>query len=454
MQTSISAEEFARFQNQLLDLRQAKYFAEENLTRAQKKTESLEAALAHQSGELAELRSRFSLIQHAGDIEALAKENHCLRQRLLNVESSFQLQSSTLRAECERLQAENNLLKQDSRVASSYSTSHLEVQTELISLISTASQTYTVGRASAEIQTEITSSNLKEWFTKAEELDNLSALLEAERKTSEDLLRDVARREIEIERLEGELEVLRGELTVAEKRSESVRRELQRQLASAVKAAKRASTCENAPSLSSLVMVPNGANLDGISVDSFSFCQMQTGNDSGGGEGSETSSSSQAHQQALQQTMFTEDDLKGLLARLSEVQEENCSLRHQLSKLTLELDAKSKIIQRSINAKFTPNSLPPQSHSSCRASCPESHSNARIQTSSTTTGSNPMRLASDMISTLRSKIKNMETFSSTSLNTDELKGLKRLCEELMTRNIYLERALEGAVAGARTEMED
>lgn len=66
--------------------------------------------------------------------------------------------------------------------------------------------------------------------------------------------------------------------------------------------------------------------------------------------------------------------------------------------------------------------------------------------------STPMRLASDMISTLRSKIKSMET--SASISTDELKGLKRLCEELMTRNISLERALEAAIAGTRDEMED
>ncbi|KAM3175749.1 hypothetical protein ACTXT7_007896 [Hymenolepis weldensis] len=451
MQTSISAEEFARFQTQLLDLRHAKYSAEENLTRAEKKAESLEAALAHQSGELAELRSRLSCIQHAGDIETLTKENHCLRQRLLNVESSFQLQSSTLRAECERLQTENKLLKQHSHIPSSSLTSHLEVQTELVSLSTTASQTYKASRASAEIQTEITMHNLDEWFNKAEEHDNLSAVLEAERKTSEDLLKDVARREIDVERLEGELEVLRSELAVAEKRSESIRRELQRQLASAVRAAKRASACGNAPSLSSLVMVPNEAGFDAISVDSFSLCQIQTGNESGGGEESETSSNSQTHQQTLQQTMFSEDDLKGLLARLSEVQEENCNLRQHLKKLTLELDAKSRIIQRTINAKFIPNSLPPQSHSSYT----ESHSTAQIQTSSNSTGSNPMRLASDIISTLRSKIKNMETSSSAiSLNTDELKGLKRLCEELMTRNISLERALEVAITGASDEMKD
>lgn len=43
---------------------------------------------------------------------------------------------------------------------------------------------------------------------------------------------------------------------------------------------------------------------------------------------------------------------------MSEVQEENCNLRHKLKHLQLELDAKSKVIQRSLNDKFSHNSLP------------------------------------------------------------------------------------------------
>ncbi|KAM7533081.1 hypothetical protein Aperf_G00000119317 [Anoplocephala perfoliata] len=448
MQTSISTEEFARFQTQLLDLRQAKYSAEDKLIKAEKKVNSLETALAHQSGELAELRSRLSCIQRAADIETLTKENNSLRQRLLNVESSFQLQCSTLRAECERLQAENTLLKQNCHVLSSKS--HIETQTEHIIMVNTASQSYKSGWASVENQTEITSSEVEEWCSKAAKLDNLTEVLEAERKTSEDLLREVARREIDVERLEGELEALRSELAVTEKRSEKVQRELQRQLASAMRAVKKASKSGKAPSLSSLVLVPAEASLDGISVDSFTMCQVQSGNELGGG-GSETSSDSQIQQQILrqQQILFSEEDLKGLLARLSEVQEENCTLRHQLKKQKLELDAKSKIIQRTINVKLNPNGLPLQATSA------ESPSNASVQNSSSSMGSVPKRFATDMISALRSKIKSLEASSSAAaLNTVELKGLKRLCEELMTRNISLERALEAAIAGSREELED
>ena len=313
MQTSISAEEFARFQTQLLELRQEKYNAEANQSRAEGKIATLEAALAQQSGELAQLRSRLSRIQHVGDIETVINENHSLRQRLLNVESSFQLQSSTLRAECERLQAENIRLKGSSATT-------VDVSIETISssayfpLVSTASQTYKRGWATALTQTDITTNMVAEWSTKAKELVQLTEVLEAERKTSENLLREVSRREIDVERLEGECEALRSELSVAQRRSERVQRELQRQLASAVRAAKRDKPSGgggNTPSLSSLVLVSGDQNLDGVSVDSFSLCggytKSTTGEDAG--DTSETSSGSNNQQQASP-AMFSENDLK------------------------------------------------------------------------------------------------------------------------------------------------
>lgn len=314
MQTSISAEEFARFQSQFLELRKQKYTTEEDLSRAEKKVIALENTLAQQSGELAQLQSRLSSIQRAGDIATVIKENQYLRQRLLNVESSFQLQISTLRAECERLQTENAQLRKTCSVSS---TTEAAVQTLSPSLIvpttSTACQTFKSGWASAVIQTEATSAEVADWFAKAKEMEELLEVLESERRNSEDLIKEVSRRELDVERLEGECEALRSELNVAERRGERVQRELQRQLASAVRAAKRAAS-GNAPSLSSLVVVPStDQNLDGISVESFSFCggSQTTGNDNG--EVSEASSTSQAQTQQpqqLQQALFLEEDLK------------------------------------------------------------------------------------------------------------------------------------------------
>ncbi|VDK39640.1 unnamed protein product [Taenia asiatica] len=463
MQTSISAEEFARFQSQFLELRKQKYTTEEDLSRAEKKVVALENTLAQQSGELAQLQSRLSSIQHAGDIATVIKENQYLRQRLLNVESSFQLQVSTLRAECGRLQAENAQLK---KTCSVFSTVEAVVQTLSPSIIvpttSTACQTFKSGWASAVTQTEATSAEVAEWFAKATEMADLLEVLESERRNSEGLLKEVSRRELDVERLEGECEALRSELNVAERRGERVQRELQRQLASAVRAAKRAAS-GNAPSLSSLVVVPStDQNLDGISVESFSFCggSQTTGNDNG--EASEASSTSQTQpQQAqqLQQAFFSEEDLKarnslplGLLARLSEVQEENCNLRYKLKHLQLEVDAKSKIIQRALNDKFSSSSP----HCANSTTSETHHASAAVTPSSpaSTITTTPIRLASDMISTLRSKLKSLEMSSSTAaMNSTELKGLKRLCEELMTRNISLEQALEVAIAGSNGDLE-
>ncbi|VDM33404.1 unnamed protein product [Hydatigera taeniaeformis] len=462
MQTSISAEEFARFQSQFIELRKQKYTTEEDLSRAEKKVVALENTLAQQSGELAQLQSRLSSIQHAGGIAAVVKENHNLRQRLLNVESSFQLQMSTLRAECERLQAENAQL---TKTCSLPNTIEAAAQTSSSSLTlsttSSACQTFKTGWASAVTQTEATSTEVAEWFAKANEFAALLEVLESERKNSEALLKEVSRRELDVERLEGDCEALRSELNVAERRGERVQRELQRQLASAVRTARRAAS-GNAPSLSSLVVVPPAdQNMDGISVESFSFCggSQTTGNDNG--EASEASSTSQTQPQ------------QGLLSRLSEVQEENCNLRQKMKHLQSEVDAKSEIIQRALNDRFSSSSSHFANSNSGCCSFPsrlfvhllmlqhlrpsESH-HASIAVASPSSASTitttPIRLASDMISTLRSKLRSLEmSFSAAAMNSTELKGLKRLCEELMTRNISLEQALEVAIAGSNGDLE-
>ncbi len=58
------------------------------------------------------------------------------------------------------------------------------------------------------------------------------------------------------------------------------------------------------------------------------------------------------------------------------------------------------------------------------------------------------QLATDVISTVKAKLKQIEASAlanSSTVNSAELRGLKRLCEELMTRNISLETALEQAL---------
>lgn len=317
MQTQISAEEFARFQAQLLQLRQEKYAADEATSRAHKQVLGLEEALAHKSGELAELRSSLSRIQRAGDIDAVFRENQTLRQRLINIESSFHLQTATLRAECERLQSENSVLLATLKTAglnSSSSSSNSQAndqttQTNAFPQISIALQTYKPGWGCASLQTDITCSDLDELTNRLHELNGTDTLLDEERKTSENLYRQLSARELDVERLEGECEAIRNELIVTEKRGERVQKELKRQLASAMRAAKQAAA--NTTSSSSLVyvqQVPQQQNCDTISIGSFSLCGTGNGTHASGhdGELSETSSSSPAQPQAF----FSEEDLK------------------------------------------------------------------------------------------------------------------------------------------------
>uniref|UniRef100_A0A5K3ER34 GRIP domain-containing protein n=1 Tax=Mesocestoides corti TaxID=53468 RepID=A0A5K3ER34_MESCO len=445
MQTQISAEEFARFQSQLLELRQQKYAADESRIRADRRADDLEKTLALQSGEIAELRSSLSRIQRAGDIDALFKENQSLRHRLINIESSFQLQTSTLRAECERLQADNSVLLSTLKTAglnqtTATSSAHDE-GTQTIPIIQTvkASQTLKSGQTSSQVQTDLLSADIENVENRLNELSEADTLLANERLASGRLVKELLERELDVERLERDCEALRSELVVMEKRSDRVQKDLKRQLASAVRAAKQATAT---PSLSSLVYVQKPPQkCDTISVESFSLCGGVNGVQVMGNDGdmSETSSSSPIPQQ----TLFSEDDLKGLLNRLSEVQEENCNLRHKVKRLEADLDAKSTIIQQRLTDKAIP--YPPvQTNADSSKATPVTNPHSLIP-----------RLASDVLSTVKSKLKQLEAVTmemsspTTAVSSVELLGLKRLCEELMTRNISLERALEIALSSGK-----
>ncbi|VDD74317.1 unnamed protein product [Mesocestoides corti] len=468
MQTQISAEEFARFQSQLLELRQQKYAADESRIRADRRADDLEKTLALQSGEIAELRSSLSRIQRAGDIDALFKENQSLRHRLINIESSFQLQTSTLRAECERLQADNSVLLSTLKTAglnqtTATSSAHDE-GTQTIPIIQTvkASQTLKSGQTSSQVQTDLLSADIENVENRLNELSEADTLLANERLASGRLVKELLERELDVERLERDCEALRSELVVMEKRSDRVQKDLKRQLASAVRAAKQATAT---PSLSSLVYVQKPPQkCDTISVESFSLCGGVNGVQVMGNDGdmSETSSSSPIPQQ----TLFSEDDLKGLLNRLSEVQEENCNLRHKVKRLEADLDAKSTIIQQRLTDKAIP--YPPGECDFCSLSnaalasdtvgiqhCVQTNADSSKATPVTNPHSLIPRLASDVLSTVKSKLKQLEAVTmemsspTTAVSSVELLGLKRLCEELMTRNISLERALEIALSSGK-----
>ncbi|VDP87948.1 unnamed protein product [Echinostoma caproni] len=102
MQPTISVEEFQRFQSQLLDLREAQIQATDARLRAESQAKQLEA-------EVAQLKTSLSAAQAGGPqkrVDQLLRDNAQLREKLLGTESAFQLQSSTLRAECLHLSSE------------------------------------------------------------------------------------------------------------------------------------------------------------------------------------------------------------------------------------------------------------------------------------------------------------------------------------------------------------
>ncbi|CAH8534808.1 unnamed protein product [Schistosoma turkestanicum] len=128
MVTSISVEEFQRFQTQLLDLRESQILANDARLRAEKRIKQLEEEL--NSTQLALTHAQTDSLNHQNSLlllEELKQENQLLRDKLLNTEASFQLQSSTLRAECYRLTKElDNVSQHLSEIDQNANNSHYD----------------------------------------------------------------------------------------------------------------------------------------------------------------------------------------------------------------------------------------------------------------------------------------------------------------------------------------
>lgn len=250
MQTNISAEEFSRYQSQLLDLRQQKYEADEARVKAENIAKQIEDHLAQQSGELANIRSQLSGVQRAGDIDSVLRENHNLRQKLINIESSFQLQTTTLRAECEHLQNANQVLLSTLKVAGcvapseEYATVDVSIQMETCTTVATPCQTDPPRmKLAAQNQTDITSSDLLALHSRIESTVEIeSELAKARHSLAEEKTRVVQQhdtfttqidaKDAEIQKAWEENEALLNDLAMFQRRSDKVQKELRRQLAS------------------------------------------------------------------------------------------------------------------------------------------------------------------------------------------------------------------------------
>ncbi|VDL97559.1 unnamed protein product [Schistocephalus solidus] len=488
MQTNISAEEFARFQSQLLEVRQQKYSADEARKRAERGAKQLETSLAAKSCELAEVLSTLSRVQRAGDIDSVVRENQTLRQKLISIESSFQLQTATLRGECERLQADNSVLMSSLKLAGRSSegcplTEDFCTQTDGNFPIppTAATQTDPPSTNSVYCQTNLSFgdyANLKEALQarEASVTDLEMRLNEANRQLLEeklqwghqhdDLVDQLQERERQVQRLQEECEDIANELSTAKTRHERIQRDLRRQLAKTVRPFKGSPFAVGdggggvSSSTSSLVLVSSpflqqaqtqpiatwrrrAAETDATSNNSFNLCNAVGGGSSGdgglGGSDDVSETSSINSPPSAPTASFSEEDFRCLLNRLSEVQEENCSLHRQIKRLSAELEAKLVIIQQHLDDKLV-------SSTSQTSSLSTSH-----RLTSTTAAPASLK-SSDLFSGafigVKSKLKLLDMVSlpglrASNLSTSrELRGLKQLCEELMTRNIVLERALE------------
>ncbi|BHF81962.1 regulation of modification of synaptic structure [Sparganum proliferum] len=488
MQTNISAEEFARFQSQLLEIRQQKYTADEARERAERGAKQLEASLAAKSCELAEVLSTLSRVQRAGDIDSVVRENQILRQKLVSIESSFQLQNATLRGECERLQADNAVLLSSLKLARQSFEGHppaedmcTQTEANFPILPTVITQTDPPSMHSASCQTKLSFGDyvhLEEALQASEvSLADLEMRLnEANRQLIEeklqwghqhdDLTDQLQERERQVQHLQEQCEDIANELATTQTRNERVQRDLRRQLARAIRCFKGSTFAvsgggggADSSSTSSLVLVNSpfmqqtqpqpvatwnrcAAETDLTSNNSFSICNTIGGGSSGVGDGggsdevSETSSNTSP--QNAQTVAFSEEDFRCLLNRLSEVQEENCSLRRQIKRLSADLEAKSLIIQQRLGDRLASSTNQISALSAGHRSATTTTASASVKSSD---------LLSNAFVSVKSKLKLLEAVSlpgsqANSLSSRELRGLKQLCEELMTRNIVLEQALE------------
>ncbi|KAL3316694.1 hypothetical protein Ciccas_004661 [Cichlidogyrus casuarinus] len=309
----LSLEEFQRFQEELVTLRSENYELKNTINKLERKTSVSSEIHGLKNESFAKILNKLPNIGSSEKVETLTLENTELKDKLSQIESQFQLQSSTLKAECQRLQADNDNLRE-------------QLQTEQHTILSQDNQeTQTVTKLSSiEIQTQLTCRDLK-WL----EENQKSSQLENDRVQ---LLAHIEDLKGENSQYSSEIDSLKHELVRLKQSNEKINKDLKRQLASLMK-----KSLQGHGSLNSL------ASVSSTSTDTN-------------------------HQDKC----FTESDLRNLLDRLTAIQDENCSLHRHVIKLKEQLASKSAIIQRymletksnsnsstshSIETKQKPNSL-------------------------------------------------------------------------------------------------
>ncbi|CAH8862154.1 unnamed protein product [Trichobilharzia szidati] len=544
MIASISAEEFQRFQSQLLDLREAQITANEARLKAEKRVKQLEEELSHTKLALIEAQSTSA---NRSRLEELRQENTLLRDKLLSTESSFQLQSSTLRAECHRLTNELDELQQklsqsnnnnDNKVKNSklcqtinnpLNIQHKSIQVncddpddyqipaflrqnieQLEHSLETANSTHhRLKQTIEQLNSRVTllenklSVEISNYQNQIDQLNNEKNALCTELNTYQEKM-------LQSEVLEKEL---RNQIDSVKRRSEKLNHELRRQLNrflrgcnnnnSDVEVAnlRKTSLHSSSSSLSSnfnltattttTTTMPGSSTSHGIlpnEVNSVNAMNGQLTKDPSGHSNISTPKNS-FHE--MPPGFFSTADFKAIIDRMSEVQEENCTLRRLKKRLEADLTAKSLVIQKELDnyLKSPSSSTPPPpptaaaystivtgstasamtttigSSSSSGSQYRAIRSNSHIATSSPSTYSSTASPSTSSVannpftsltwfpfmrSTMSNSTDSPSSFTSTStssmtlssVNIQTVNRLKLMCEELLTENIQLKEQLQ------------
>ncbi|KAA3672245.1 uncharacterized protein DEA37_0013569 [Paragonimus westermani] len=440
MESAISAEEFQRFQSQLLDLREEQIQATDMRLRAEARVRQLEEELC------TALKLAESYKYDAAHAQDVLQDNKRLREKLLSTESSFQLQSSTLRAECHRLTTELDRLElimnkptqtQSCQTALCISSScNAFVQTDEIFDAITDTDSASSFAVITELQsalsvTEITNSLLTQTISTLEhKLSELESCVQTDLCGLRSKLSELfIERSTLLERLhESEAVItnaadterdLRGQLDIVRSRGEKVNRELRRQLCRLVRAQQseleqlslnRSSVYSSSSSLSSNM---NSGSTTTASNGELAVNHLDTERKSVGDPDPSG--------------LFSMADFKALIDRMSEVQEENCTFRRRIQRLESQLAEKSKIIQAELHTRLVANS--DGSHN------PITHAgipNTKFPGAAVSSAAN--QSAFSWISLLKPS----STSANLSItNLETINRLKKMCEELITQNMQL-----------------
>ncbi|KAF5397635.1 Ubiquitin-protein ligase BRE1 [Paragonimus heterotremus] len=446
MESAISAEEFQRFQSQLLDLREEQIQATDMRLRAEARVRHLEEELS------TALKLAESYKYDAAHAQDVLQDNKRLREKLLSTESSFQLQSSTLRAECHRLTTELDRLElilnkptqtqscQTALGVSSLSDAFVQTDETLDAITDTdsASSFAIIAELQSALSvTEVTNSLLTQTISTLEhKLSELESCVQTDLYGLRSRLSElVTERSALLERLR-DLEAvitnaadterdLRGQLDLVRSRGEKVNRELRRQLCRLVRAQQseleqlslnRCSVYSSSSSLSS--------NINSGSTTTASNGELAANHPD--------TSERKSVDDPVPSGLFSMADFKALIDRMSEVQEENCAFRRRIQRLESQLAEKSKLIQAELHTRLVGNSDAPHNRITHAGISNMKFPGTTISSTATQSAFSWLSLLKPSSTSANLSITNLETINR----------LKKMCEELITQNMQLSDELD------------